>query len=118
MNPSGNNTNNEILLKLEQSFLAQEKACKRLLELFENDKSFLLDSTGTNIDELENIQRKINLLIQKLIENINNELNNIVLKYDLNLPKQFIVLHISEDDKNYTIKINVESDGFLLEINE
>ncbi|MDY0365434.1 MAG: hypothetical protein RBQ81_06230 [Arcobacteraceae bacterium] len=118
MNQSGNHTIQEILVKFEDLFLKEEKICKRMLEFFEDDKNFLLDSTGTNIDELENIHKKINQLVLKLIEILNKTLNNIIVKYELDIAKRFIIFTIEENDNLFDIHIDIEDDGFLMEIKQ
>lgn len=118
MSQSGNDIKEQILQQLENSLQQEEKICVRLLELFNEKKYFLLDSTGTNIDDLENIQRKINVLTKKLIDNLNNQLNNNIIKCDINFEKYIIVLLYKVETSSYTVNMIIENESFELEINE
>lgn len=109
---------NEILARLEQGLLSQEKICDRIIKLMMEEENFLLDSTGTNITDLEDIRRKINLLIEKLISNLNNELNINILKYQINFEKHSFQLSIQNETNILNVNLIVEIDGFLMEINE
>ncbi|MDY0327881.1 MAG: hypothetical protein RBR07_06485 [Arcobacteraceae bacterium] len=109
---------NEILAQLEQGLLSQEKICDRIIKLMMEEQDFLLDSTGINITDLEDIRRKINLLIEKLVSNLNNELNINILKYEINFEKHSFQISIQNEENILDINIIVEIDGFLMEINE
>jgi hypothetical protein len=109
---------NEILARLEQGLLSQEKICDRIIKLMMEEQDFLLDSTGINITDLEDIRRKLNLLIEKLVSNLNNELNINIIKYEIFFKTHSFIISIEAENSVLNINIIVEDDGFLMEINE
>lgn len=109
---------NEILAHLEQGLLSQEKICDRIIKLMMEEQDFLLDSTGINITDLEDIRRKLNLLIEKLVSNLNNELNINIIKFEIFFKTHSFILSIETESEVLDVNIIVENDGFLMEINE
>jgi hypothetical protein len=109
---------NEILARLEQGLLSQEKICDRIIKLMMEEQDFLLDSTGINITDLEDIRRKLNLLIEKLVSNLNNELNINIIKYEIFFKTHSFIISTEAENSVLNINIIVEDDGFLMEINE
>ena len=110
------NFEEEVFTIISAAFKDEQRLLKRFYDFCGEYVNFEYDESGNNIDQSNDIVRKINKIRDLILSNIEEKLTCRFDNTDSNIQEKVIKSDISIQNAQYTITIRVLIDGFHLEL--